>query len=230
MNEKWIKYVAHNLSINTDLSTIKTELEKTYPALTLAQAPRWLTTTRRENQISTALVLTFAGPISIKALGTKHLTINGERCRLTPYYEYSAATRCTNCQLYGHPSKLCAETQPTCAVCSSNHATSTHPCKIPGCRQGPTCTHPPFFCRACQAPHKSSDALCPSRAKAELTATERNISGVNGERHHVGDTDTPDNSGCTPPPADQANNDVVMGEGRQSTIATDNTDESQIVI
>jgi hypothetical protein len=77
--------------------------------------------------------------------------------------------------------------------------------------------------------HKSSDALCPSRAKAELTATERNISGINDERHHVGDTDTPDNSGYTPPPTDRANNDVVMGEGRQPTIATDNTDKSQIV-
>jgi hypothetical protein len=120
--------------------------------------------------------------------------------------------------------------QPTCAVCSSNHATSTYPCKIPEYRQGPAYIHPPFFCRACQAPHKSFDTSCPSRAKAELTATERNISGVNDERHYVGDTDTSDNSGYTPPLADRANNDIVIGEGRQPTIATDNTDESLTVI
>jgi hypothetical protein len=36
INKKWTKYVTHNLSINTHLSTIKIELEKIYPALTLA--------------------------------------------------------------------------------------------------------------------------------------------------------------------------------------------------
>jgi hypothetical protein len=46
LNKKWTKYVAHNLPANMDPATAKIEFEKIYPSLTLAQAPRWLTTPR----------------------------------------------------------------------------------------------------------------------------------------------------------------------------------------
>jgi hypothetical protein len=97
------------------------------------------------------MVLAFAGPVDLKELiGKSCPWVGGKLCKTSIYYEFSDATRCINCQLYGYPPALCRETIPTCAVCAQYHTTRPHPCKIPSCKRGPVCTHPPIMCRACQ--------------------------------------------------------------------------------
>jgi hypothetical protein len=73
---------------------------------------------------------------------------------------------------FGHPKQKCKET-PRCAVCASNHLTNDHKCQKEGCRQGPTCSHPPIECANCGANHKATDRGCIARAKAYLAYRQR---------------------------------------------------------
>jgi hypothetical protein len=132
------------------------------------------------------MVLAFASSVNlIDLIRINYLWIGGKLCKSSIYHEFSDATRCTNCQLYGHPPALCREKSPICAVCAQDHTTCLHPCKIPSCKCGPAYTHPPIMCRACQEPHKASDSGCPSQAKAEISTTSRWASGARIEENHL---------------------------------------------
>jgi hypothetical protein len=147
--------VIHGVPTRAKIPTIQTEFQPT----TLVQTPRWLTPQeKRESTEFGLMVLAFAGSVNlIDLIGTNYLWVGGKLCKSSIYHEFSDATRCTNCQLYGHPPALCQEKSPTCAVCAQGHTTRLHPCKISSCKHGPACTHPPIMCRACQESHKASD-------------------------------------------------------------------------
>jgi hypothetical protein len=135
------------------------------------------------------MVLAFAGLVDLKELiGTSYLWVERKLCKTSIYYEFSDTTRCTNYQLYGYPPALCRETIPVCTVCAQDHTTRSHPCKIPSCKRGPACTHPPIMCRACQQSHKASDSRCPSKAIAENLEISRRTGNAKFEENHFATT------------------------------------------
>lgn len=72
--------------------------------------------------------------------------------------------RCYRCQHYGHISRVCRKTTPTCSICSGEH----------DWKECPTPNQP--LCANCKGAHPAVDRTCPSRA----TATRRKIAFVNG--------------------------------------------------
>jgi hypothetical protein len=69
---------------------------------------------KRESLEFEFMVLEFSGSVDLqKAVGSSHLWVGGKLCEVPRYYESSDATRCTNCQLYGHPPALCREESHT---------------------------------------------------------------------------------------------------------------------
>jgi uncharacterized coiled-coil protein SlyX len=47
INEYWSKFLWHNVPTNTNLNIVHSEIEATYPSLSLGQTPRWLVPTKR---------------------------------------------------------------------------------------------------------------------------------------------------------------------------------------
>jgi hypothetical protein len=148
------------------MEAIRNDIEMHYPSLKLAQTPRWLTTTeQRDGKVSSTIVIALLGTITKKQLGVNQILVRNRYCQISEYHPYGVWTQCHKCQLYGHPTPLCKQEKPTCAVCAQDHSTRDHPCKFDTCKAGPACTHPPIKCAACQAPHKASDKNCLVRVK-----------------------------------------------------------------
>jgi hypothetical protein len=42
INERWSKFLLHNVPTNTDLNVVRSEIEATYPSLCLGEPPYWL--------------------------------------------------------------------------------------------------------------------------------------------------------------------------------------------
>jgi hypothetical protein len=162
INERWTKFLLHNVPTNANLATIRSEIESTYSSLCLGQDPCWLIPIEhRANKAASTLVVSLIGTIDYKCLGTTSLAICNRICRIDEYFSWNPASQCSNCQGYGYHPKLCKADQPKCAVCTQNHTTRSHPCTISTCRAGSACTHPPLQCANCNATHKANDPLCP---------------------------------------------------------------------
>jgi hypothetical protein len=103
INERWSKFLVHNVPTNAKLSAVKTEIESTYPSLRLAQDPHWLVPEEhRLNKTSSTLVVSLVGAIDLKRLGTTSLTICNRMCRINPFFSWTPASHCNHCQGYGH--------------------------------------------------------------------------------------------------------------------------------
>jgi hypothetical protein len=166
INERWTKFLIHNVPTNAKPPDVKTEIETTYPSLRLAQDPCWLVPEeRRLNKTSSTLVVSLIGAMDLKHLGTTLLAFCNRMCRITAYFAWTPTSYSHHCQGYRRHTKLCKADKPTCAVCPQQHATQDHSCPIPTCRTGGACIHPPFRCAACGAAHKANDPLCPVRVK-----------------------------------------------------------------
>lgn len=74
--------------------------------------------------------------------------IPGERydCRIYPFYRKPML--CNNCQKYGHTSKRCRDTEPTCRICCQSHQTES-------------CISSVTKCFHCQGNHRAGDRECP---------------------------------------------------------------------
>jgi hypothetical protein len=91
------------------------------------------------------MVLAFAGLVDLNDLiGTSYLWVGGKLCKTSIYYEFSDTTRCTNCQLHGHPPALCRETIPTRGLRTRPYYTLS-PCKVPFFKREPACTYLPTY-------------------------------------------------------------------------------------
>jgi hypothetical protein len=141
--------------------------------LTLAETARWLTTPeKRVGKQASTMVISLAGTVTMEDLGTPTLIAFNRLCTIQQYFQFSPTQQCNKCQRYGHPLQKCPATTPTCGVCAENHSTSAHPCTIPACKAGPTCTHPPICCINCKAPHKATDPNCPQRIMVQEMAKQ----------------------------------------------------------
>jgi hypothetical protein len=166
INERWTKFLLHNVPTNANLPAVRSEIEDTYPSLRLGQNPRWLVPTeRRTNKAASTLVISLIGNVNYKRLGTSQLAICNRMCKIDEYFSWHPTSQCSNCQEYGHHPKLCKADHPRCAVCAQNHTTKNHPCTISTCHAGGTCTHPPVQCANCKGTHKAYDQTCPVRIK-----------------------------------------------------------------
>jgi hypothetical protein len=166
INERWTKFLLHNVPTNANLPAVRSEIEDTYPSLRLGQDPRWLVPTeRRANKAASTLVISLIGNVDYKCLGTSQLAICNRMCKIDEYFSWHPTSQCSNCQEYGHHPKLCKANHPRCAVCAQNHTTKNHPCTISTCRAGGACTHPPVQCANCNGTHKAYDQTCPVRIK-----------------------------------------------------------------
>jgi hypothetical protein len=166
INERWTKFLLHNVPTNANLPAVRSEIEDTYPSLCLGQDPRWLVPTeRRANKAASTLVISLIGHVDYKRLGTSQLAICNRMCKIDEYFSWHPTSQCSNCQEYGHHPKLCKADHPRCAVCAQNHTTKNHPCTISTCRAGSACTHPPVQCANCKGTHKAYDQTCPVRIK-----------------------------------------------------------------
>jgi hypothetical protein len=165
-NSRWPKFLVHNIPTASTPADLKMVLEVNYPTLQLMQEPRWLVPAERSlNKTASTIVISLQGTLDLKRLGANTLVLCNRKCRVTEYFSWTPTSHCRNCQGYGHHTKLCKEEKPTCAICAQQHSTKDHPCLIPTCRAGNSCTHPPLKCAACGASHKATDPLCPVRIK-----------------------------------------------------------------
>lgn len=66
INNKWTKFIAHEIPANANPEYVRLILEKTYPMLKLAQTPRWVTSNDwRSNQNAAAMIISFAGTVNV---------------------------------------------------------------------------------------------------------------------------------------------------------------------
>ena len=143
------RLVLHNISTAHNLSDTLALIQQAYPKLQ-ALSLRWLTTQeQRSDKRNSSIVLTIKGLKNINDLGAKHVFIHGNRCTIAPYHNFTFTTRCTRCLEMGHTSPLCKAEHLTCAVCAKQHTTAKHPCKIPRCKGGRSCSHAPLVCKVC---------------------------------------------------------------------------------
>jgi len=165
IGKRFSQFLLHGVPTHLPLSEISQSLSTNYPQLIQGQTPRWLTPAdRQEQKTHSTVVMTLTGNIKKANIGRQHLIVGNHQCKLDDYIAYGRSTQCRKCQGYGHPATLCRN-DSRCAVCAEPHDTKEHPCTLPICKKGPTCTHPPIRCANCDAPHKASDPNCPERIK-----------------------------------------------------------------
>jgi hypothetical protein len=168
LNERWTKFLLHNVPTSLSLDEIRYEIETHYPELSLAQTPRWLK--RKEDMAekkASAVVLALLGSVTLESFGIRKLAIANNDCKVDSYHQFANWTQCHKCQQLGHPQDRCKQQHFTCGICALPHATRDHPCHLPTCKQGPACTHPPNKCINCDSTeHKSMDRNCPTRTQA----------------------------------------------------------------
>jgi hypothetical protein len=157
------QFLLHGVPTYLSLSEISDSIAANYPQLIQGQVPRWLTPAdQRKEKTNSTIVMTLTGNLKKANIGRQSLIVCNRECQLADYIAYGRSTQCRNCQGYGHPATLCHNAS-RCAVCAESHETKDHPCSLPVCKKGHTCTHPPIRCANCNAPHKASDPNCPER-------------------------------------------------------------------
>jgi hypothetical protein len=165
IGRRFSQFLLHGVPTHLAISEISHSITTNYPQLVQGQTPRWLTPAdRREHKTNSTIVMTLTGNVKKNAISRQNLIVCNRECQLDDYIPYGRSTQCHNCQNYGHPAALCRN-DSCCAVCAGPHNTREHPCTLPTCRKGPTCTHPPIRCVNCNAPHKANDPNCPERIK-----------------------------------------------------------------
>ena len=168
IGKKFSQFLLHGVPTHLSIPEIASSIATNYPQLVQGQTPRWLTPAdRRANETDSTIVMTLTGDVKKTTIGRQQLIICNRECRLQEYISYGRSTQCRNCQAFGHPAALCRNSA-RCAVCAGPHETKEHPCPLPNCKKGPTCTHPPIRCANCDNPHKASDPNCPERIKTRL--------------------------------------------------------------
>jgi len=181
IGKRFSQFLLHGVPTHLSIPEISQSLSSNYPQLVQGQTPRWLTPTeRREHKANSTVVITLTGTIKRASIGGKHLIVCNRECQLDDYIAYGGSTQCHNFQIYGHPAALCRN-RSRCAVCAGPHETQEHPCMLPICKKGPTCTHAPIRCVNCDAPHKASDHNCPEHIKL------RNLTKPNTNATNQGD-------------------------------------------
>jgi hypothetical protein len=165
IGKRFSQFLLHGVPTHLSLPEISHSITTNYPQLVQNQTPQWLTPPdRRISKINSTIVMTLTGNIKKAAIGRQNLIVCNRECQLDDYISYGRSTQCRNCQAYGHPAALCRN-DSRCAICARPYETREHPCTLPTCKKGPTCTHPPICCANCNTPHKASDPNCPERIK-----------------------------------------------------------------
>jgi hypothetical protein len=165
IGKRFSQFLLHGVPTHLSIPEISDSIKANYPQLIQGQTPRWLTPAdRREYKANSTIVMTLTGNIKKTDIGRQNLIVGNRECQLDDYIAFGRSTQCRKCQAYGHPAALCRN-DPRCAVCAEPHETREHPCTLPTCKKGPTCTHPPIRCANCGTPHKASDPSCPERIK-----------------------------------------------------------------
>jgi len=163
---RWFShFLLHGVPTHFSILEISDSITTNYPQLVQGQTPRWPTPAERcEHKTNSTIVMTLTGSVKKTAIGRQNLFVCNRECQLDDYIPYGWSTECRNCQAYGHPAALC-QNYTCCALCAGSCESREHPCTLPTCRKGPTCTHPPIRCANCNSPHKATDPNCPERVK-----------------------------------------------------------------
>jgi len=165
IGKRYSQFLLHGVPTHLSLPEISHSIATNYPQLVQGQTPRWLTPDdRREYKANSTVVMTLTGNVKKADIGRRNLIVCNRECQLDDYISFGRSTQCRKCQAYGHPAALC-QNDARCAVCAESHETREHPCTLPTCKKGPTCTHPPICCANCSTSHKASDPNCPERIK-----------------------------------------------------------------
>jgi hypothetical protein len=181
LNERWTKFLIHNVPTSLSPNDIRKEIETHYPQLNLAQTPRWLKKPEDlTGKKASAVVLALLGSVTLEGFGLTKLAIANNDCKVDSYHQFANWTQCHKCQKLGHPQDMCTAKHFTCGICANPHATRDHPCHLPTCKQGPACTHPPNKCINCDpTQHKSMDRNCPTRTQAYEAWKNRRFTNTN---------------------------------------------------
>jgi len=165
IRKRFSQFLLHGVPTHLSTPEISNSITTNYPQLVQGQMPRWLTPAeRRKHKAASTIVMTLTGDIKKNAIGRQNLIMCNRECQLDDYIPYGRSTHCHNCQTYGHPAALCWN-NTCCAVCAGPHNTREHPCTLPICKKGPTCTHPPIRCVNCNTARKANDPNCPEQIK-----------------------------------------------------------------
>lgn len=176
-NSRWSRYIIHCIPTtignknSVELSArIATEIASV-TNLSLAQAPRWLSSPDDINlRGSGTIVISLPGKVETLGLSTLYLFIR--RCRMEKARPDYRSVQCHKCQKFGHYQETCTGAA-ACGICADPHLTTDHKCKTTGCQGGIRCSSLPHRCVNCPPGltnfHKSMDRSCPVRAKLLLT-------------------------------------------------------------
>src|SRR5437762_6668246 len=115
--------------------------------------------------------------------GAKHIQLHGDRLTIATYHSTRPSTRCARCLEMGHSTPLCKAIYPCCSVCAGTHLSAKHPCNVPRCKKGASCTHPPLCCARCGPGHRFSDKPECTRARTPIpTPSEEELTPSEQER------------------------------------------------
>jgi len=165
IGKRFSPFLLYGVPTHLSIPEISDSIKTNYPQLIQGQTPRWLTPADcREHKANSTIVITLTGNVKKADIGRQNLIVGNCKCQLDDYISFGRSTQCHKCQAYGHPATLC-HNDPRCAVCAEPHETREHPCTLPTCKKGPTCTHPPIRCANCGTEQNASDPNCPERIK-----------------------------------------------------------------
>lgn len=196
--ETWAKVMVHGISLVNfkdtpeGMQVLKQEIEQCNSNVTLMNLPRYMSKPEaRIGKLATSAVVAVRTETEAKGILLGGLMIGGKRCKTEKYYAARPTDQCSTCQGFGHHWQKCRK-EARCRICSEQHRTTEHECKLCPQLKGKQCQHTTPKCINCHGNHRASDPICsdiqiirakfnlpfnhPATSKTTTTATSDNTS------------------------------------------------------
>lgn len=164
--ETWAKVMVHGISLINfkdtpeGMQVLKEEIEQCNSNVTLMNLPRYMSKPEaRVGKLATSAVIAVRTEAEAKGILLGGLMIGGKRCKTEKYYAARPTDQCSTCQGFGHHWQKCRK-EARCRICSEQHRTTEHECKLCPQLKGKQCQHTTPKCINCQGNHRASDPVC----------------------------------------------------------------------
>lgn len=162
LNQSWFKVAIHGIPIDTDLSSVPSEIALYNDGLKVIGDPYWLTSAeKRQSQKAGSIVVAFTSEKEASFCIRNRVYIAGISARVEKVYSTPVNAQCRQCQGFGHLQNRCRN-QTKCQLCGEGHPTIQHLCNI--CQtEGKKCVHTVPKCANCREAHTADAKDCEVR-------------------------------------------------------------------
>lgn len=162
LNQSWFKVAIHGVPVDTDLSSVPSEISLYNNGLQVIGDPYWLTSAeKRQVQKAGSIVAAFATEKEASTCIRNRVYIAGISARVEKVYSTPMNAQCRQCQGFGHLENRCRN-HAKCQICGESHPTVQHLCNTCQTR-GKKCMHTLPKCANCKEPHTADAKDCEVR-------------------------------------------------------------------